>query len=42
VLIRSSNTEHAIRISVESTSDKAGALFKDILTKTKMVFDEIR
>ncbi|HEY7571815.1 MAG TPA: hypothetical protein VH796_10640 [Nitrososphaeraceae archaeon] len=42
VLIRASNTEHAIRISVESTADKASALHKDILTKTKLVFDEIR
>ncbi len=42
VLIRPSNTEHAIRISVESTADKASSLYKDILTKTKLIYDEIR
>jgi phosphomannomutase len=42
VLIRPSNTEHAIRISVESTADKATSLYKDILTKTKLIYDEIR
>jgi len=42
VLIRPSNTEHVIRISVESLADKASALYRDILTKTKLVYDEIK
>jgi phosphomannomutase len=42
VLIRPSNTEHAVRISVESLADKTSALYKEIISKAKLVYDEIR
>ncbi|MFZ0326897.1 MAG: hypothetical protein WAL66_06290 [Nitrososphaeraceae archaeon] len=42
VLIRPSNTEHAIRISVESLADRASALYRDIASKAQLVYDAIR
>ena len=42
VLIRPSNTEHAVRISVESLADKTSALYREIISKAKLVYDEIR
>jgi phosphomannomutase len=42
VLIRPSNTEHAVRISVESLADKTSALYREIIGKVKLVYDEIR
>ncbi len=42
VLIRPSNTEHAVRISVESLADKTSALYREIIGKAKLVYDEIR
>lgn len=42
VLIRPSNTEHAVRISVESLADKTSTLYREIISKAKLVYDEIR
>jgi phosphomannomutase len=41
-LIRPSNTEHAIRISVESRSDKAQSLYKKTSEKVRAVYDQVR
>ena len=42
VLIRPSNTEHAIRISVESRGEKAHALYKKASEKVQAVYDQVR
>ena len=42
VLIRPSNTEHAVRISVESLADKASALYGQVISRAKLVYNEIR
>ena len=42
VLVRPSNTEHAIRISVESKAEKARAIYKQASKKVKTVYDQIR
>ena len=42
VLIRPSNTEHAVRISVESLADNASALYEQIISRAKLVYDEIK
>ena len=42
VLIRPSNTEHAIRISVESRGDKAQAVYKKATEKVQKVYDQVR
>lgn len=42
ILIRSSNTEHAVRISVESTPDKVLSLFKDTKEKVLSIYEEIK
>jgi len=42
VLIRPSNTEHAIRLSVESRSDKAQSLYKKTSEKVQAVYDQVR
>jgi phosphomannomutase len=42
VLIRPSNTEHAIRISVESRGDKAQAIYKMATEKVQKVYDQVR
>src|SRR5688500_6738212 len=42
VLIRSSNTEHAVRISVESTLDKVQSIFNDAKEKVQSIYEEIK
>jgi phosphomannomutase len=42
VLIRPSNTEHAIRISVESKVERAKAIYKNASEKVQMVYDKVR
>ncbi len=42
VLIRPSNTEHAIRISVESRGEKATAIYKSASEKVQTAYDQIR
>ena len=40
VLVRPSNTEHAIRVSVESTAGKAQSLYKTISEKVQRIYNE--
>jgi phosphomannomutase len=42
VLVRPSNTEHAIRISVESRRERVHALFKKAIEKVQAVYDQVR
>ncbi|MDQ3882019.1 MAG: phosphomannomutase, partial [Thermoproteota archaeon] len=42
VLVRPSNTEHAIRISVESRGDKAQAIYKKASERVQKVYDQVR
>lgn len=42
VLIRSSNTEHAVRISVESGPDKVLTIFNDVKEKVQSIYEEIK
>lgn len=42
ILVRPSNTEHAIRISVESRTDDAQALFKKASEKVQAVYEKVR
>ena len=42
VLIRPSNTEHVIRISVESRGEKAQAIYKKAREKVQTVYDQVR
>ncbi|MDQ4101199.1 MAG: phosphomannomutase [Thermoproteota archaeon] len=42
VLIRPSNTEHAIRISVESRAEKARTIYKGASEKVQTVYEQIR
>lgn len=42
VLIRSSNTEHAVRISVESAPDKVLTIFNDVKEKVQSIYEEIK
>lgn len=42
VLVRPSNTEHAIRVSVESRADKAQALYKKASDKVQAAYDQVR
>ncbi len=42
VLVRPSNTEHAIRVSVEARAGKAQALFKDASEKVQAAYDQVR
>ena len=42
VLIRPSNTEHVIRISVESRGEKAQTIYKKASEKVQTVYDEVR
>jgi phosphomannomutase len=42
ILIRSSNTEDAVRISVESTPNNVLSLFKDTKEKVLSIYDEIK
>ncbi len=42
ILVRPSNTEHAIRVSVESRADKAEALYKKASEKVQAAYDKVR
>jgi phosphomannomutase len=42
ILIRPSNTEHVIRISVESRGEKAHAIYKKASEKVQTVYDQVR
>lgn len=42
VLVRPSNTEHAIRVSVESKAGKAQALYKKASEKVQAAYDQVR
>ena len=42
VLIRPSNTEHAIRVSVESRADRAQSLYKEMSEKVRRVYEAVR
>ncbi|HXG06035.1 MAG TPA: hypothetical protein VNI77_01755 [Nitrososphaera sp.] len=42
VLIRPSNTEHAIRVSVESKVERAQSLYKRASEKVQAIYDQIR
>jgi phosphomannomutase len=42
VLIRPSNTEHAIRVSVESKAEKVQMLYKKASEKDQAVYDQVR
>jgi len=42
VLVRPSNTEHAIRVSVESRADKAQALYNKASEKVQAAYEQIR
>lgn len=42
VLVRPSNTEHAIRVSVESRADKAQLLYKNASEKVQAIYDQVR
>lgn len=42
ILIRSSNTEHAVRISVESTPDNVLTLFNKVKQKVLSIYEEIK
>ncbi|SRR5690606_30360871 len=42
VLVRPSNTEHAIRVSVESKTDNAHSLYKQASEKVQAVYDQVR
>jgi phosphomannomutase len=42
VLIRSSNTEHAVRISVESAPEKVLTIFNDVKEKVQSIYEEIK
>jgi phosphomannomutase len=42
VLVRPSNTEHAIRVSVESRADRAQALYKNASEKVQAAYDQVR
>jgi phosphomannomutase len=42
VLIRPSNTEHAIRVSVESRAEKAQIIYKKASEKVQAVYDQVR
>jgi phosphomannomutase len=42
VLIRSSNTEHAIRVSVESAPEKVQPIFNDVKEKVQSIYEKIK
>jgi phosphomannomutase len=42
VLVRPSNTEHAIRVSVESKAGRAQALYKNASEKVQAAYDQVR
>jgi phosphomannomutase len=42
VLIRPSNTEHAIRVSVESRADEAISLYERMSEKVRLVYEQLK
>jgi phosphomannomutase len=42
ILIRSSNTEHAVRISVESSPENVLSIFNDAKKKVQSIYEEIK
>jgi phosphomannomutase len=42
ILLRSSNTEHAVRISVESSPDNVLSIFNDAKKKVQSIYEEIK
>lgn len=42
ILLRSSNTEHAVRISVESSPDNVLSIFNDAEKKVQSIYEEIK
>lgn len=42
ILIRPSNTEHAIRVSVESRADKVQVIYTKTNQKVQAVYDQVR
>jgi phosphomannomutase len=42
ILVRPSNTEHAIRVSVESKSGKAEQLYKKASERVQSAYDQIK
>jgi phosphomannomutase len=42
VLIRPSNTEHAIRVSVESRAEKVQGIYEKASKKVQAVYDQVR
>ena len=42
VLVRPSNTEHAIRVSVESRADRAQSLYKAMSEKVQRIYEAVR
>ncbi|MGV8107382.1 MAG: phosphomannomutase [Nitrososphaerota archaeon] len=42
ILLRSSNTEHAVRISVESSPDNVLSIFNDARKKVQSIYEEIK
>lgn len=42
ILVRSSNTEHAVRISVESSPDNVLSIFNDAKKKVQSIYEEIK
>ena len=42
VLVRPSNTEHAIRVSVEARADKAQSLYNNASEKVHAIYDQVR
>jgi phosphomannomutase len=42
VLVRPSNTEHAIRVSVESRADRAQSLYREMSEKVRRVYEAVR
>jgi phosphomannomutase len=42
ILIRPSNTEHAIRVSVESRAEQAQIIYKKASEKVQAVYDQVR
>jgi phosphomannomutase len=42
VLVRPSNTEHAIRVSIESRTDRAQSLYKQASEKVQAVYDQVK
>jgi phosphomannomutase len=42
ILLRSSNTEHAVRISVESSPNNVSSIFNDAKKKVQSIYEEIK